>query len=79
MTLWAVIDIGCIECGEENLAEDLLRGVFSTREEAVAKVAALRPKESTAGEPHPGWVESSPCGGFSMTDWQVRILEIGEK
>ena len=74
-SIWFVLSIGCIECGATNDPDDIFRGVFTDREQALAKVAELRPEPGNS----PGacwWVNDHESGGFSTTNWQVRIIEI---
>jgi hypothetical protein len=46
MSLWVVVDVGCLECGNDSTCF----GVFSTRSEAEAEVANIDLSEGSRGE-----------------------------
>ena len=65
-TIYAVLSIGCIECGDEN--DEALVGVYRTRREAEREVQRLK-ETVTWQTPQKHWQ------GFNTSSWQVRIQE----
>lgn len=76
--VWVVVEIGCIECGDENNWPVV--GVYSTQAGAAAKMAELRAEYEVADDRNErlGFSRrlTDDTNGFHGAESQVRLIEV---
>jgi len=78
VSVWVVVEIGCIECGVEN--DEPVEGVYATREAAEAKMAEIRAEYVATDDRNEvlGYSRrlTDDSNGFHGAESQVRLVEV---